>query len=639
LFLFIFEQVLAPGLVLQCGAQAETFVPAKGVVISELLPYARGGGVETEYVRIMNTGPSEVDLGGWRLCDEKHCAIFPDHWMVDAMPMVIVENVTTFYKMELPEPYLSPPILGFEGITEYPQRLANGSEWPAMLNDGDYLLLKDRDGTIVDAVAFGRDYQGPGWVGGPGPSPRAGWALVREFRLEGNWFVPQDTNSSADWPVYRTRRAEHQFYYPTEYHGDEMHGPLKMVGLRFPEDGGVLAAIIQNTTHHLFLNTYEFTSGAMADIIGGLAKRGVHVQILIEGHPVGGIKATEAQLLDRLNASGCKIRLMGSSSVEEHPGPVGLDHAKYFVLDNNISIIMSENLVPSALGTASGATGNRGWGVAMWRTGFNNNIIGEIISVFNFDWEYGLDLDVALPVRPHDNGTALGGERPLVPREPGKATVFKGIASFIPLLSPDVTEDVLLGIINGTTKRLYTEQLSCDLDWHLQSGVTQKQRSPLLDAVVAAARRGVEVKVLLDSNFLDTSDNDEVVAYLNEVANAEGLRLEARLADIPNITLVHNKGMVADDLVLVSSINWVDSAVRDNREVGVAIRMEGLDDLYISYFMKDWEPQAQPPGDGPGPTSATGQSPVLPICGSLLAFGAITLALAVLMRRGRHEQP
>jgi len=207
------------------------------------------------------------------------------------------------------------------------------------------------------------------------------------------------------------------------------------------------------------------------------------------------------------------------------------------------------------------------------------------------------------------------------------------------MFSPEATEDILLDIINGTKERLYIELLSFDFYWHLQSGVTEKQMSPLLDAVVAAARRGVEVKVLLDSSFLDTSDNDEVVAYLNEVANAEGLKLEARLADIPNITLVHNKGMIADDLVLVSSINWVDSAVRDNREVGVAIRMKGLDDLYVSYFMKDWQPQAQPPGDGPGPTNSASQSQVLPICGSLLAFGAITLALFVLMRRGRHEQP
>lgn len=618
-------------MVLQCGAQTQAFVPAKGVVISELLPYARGGGVETEYVRIMNTGPSNVDLGGWRLCDEKHCAIFPDNWIVQTrLPMTVVYNATIYAKMEdLTTLWpLFPGVLSFEGALGGSHRLANGSTWPAMLNDGDFILLEDRNGTIMDAVVFGRDYQGPGWTGGPGPSPRAGWAMVREYRLDGSWYFLQDTNSSADWPVYRTRRAEHQFYYPTD-----IQGPSKVVGLRFPEDGGVLAGIVQNTTHNLFLNTYEFTSSAMADIIGGLAKRGVKVSILIEGHPVGGINVTELRLLDRLNASGCKIRLMGSSSVEERPGPFGLDHAKYFLLDYDISIVMSENLVPSALGTTTGATGNRGWGIAVW----SETVQSEMD--FSSDWGYGLDLDTVHPIRPHDNGTAPGGERPLVPRAPGKAATFEGNASFIPLLSPDVTEDVLLGIINGTSKRLYTEQLSCDLDWHLQSGVTQKQRSPLLDAVVAAARRGVEVKVLLDSNFLDTSDNDEVVAYLNEVANAEGLRLEARLADIPNITWVHNKGMVADDLVLFSSINWVDSAVRDNREVGVAIRMKGLDDLYVSYFMKDWEPQAQPPDDGPGPTHATGQSPVLPICGSLLAFGAITLALAVLMRRGRHEQP
>jgi phosphatidylserine/phosphatidylglycerophosphate/cardiolipin synthase-like enzyme len=282
---------------------------------------------------------------------------------------------------------------------------------------------------------------------------------------------------------------------------------------------------------------------------------------------------------------------MGSNSSDYRPGPVGLDHAKYMVLDSTRTVVMSENLVASALGTSSGTSRNRGWGLAVSDPG----LTGHLKGVFMKDWPFGRALKDALPT-PHENATTPSTERALVPRAPAKATTFGGTMGLRSLVTPDSTEDLLLSMINATHKRLYLELLSCDLDWHLQSGVTQKEKSPLLRAVIDAARRGVDVKVLIDSNFLDTSDNDEVVSYLNEVANAEGLSLQARLAQIPDITLVHNKGMVADDIVLVSSINWVDSAVRDNREVGVAVELPALAELYTSYFMKDWDPRAMARG-------------------------------------------
>ena len=653
MFLFIL-QIVAPGLVIECRSDTPQFEIAKGVVIIEILPFPRGGGQETEDVQLLNIGTSSMNLSGWALCDTNDCATIPagnradpltkGSWLEPGETTDLVQNMSRFGQMAQNRC----PAFAQEGIYFsycHVRPFENGSRWPTMTNAGDFIWLQDADGSIIDAVAFGKAYQGRGWTGEPGPAPRTGWAMVREFRLDGTKPVFQDTNTSEDWPVYRTRRAEDSWEWMELLHGaglvrDDIETKVKVVPLVFPEDGEVLAGILTNVANKMFINTYEFTSYSMAKIIADRARAGVEVDVLVEAHPVGGITHEEVVALNLLLQAGCEVRLIGSNGTDDPPGPFGLDHAKYIVDNNNLTIVMSENMVPSALGTAKG-TGNRGWGIVIEGADYS---YWYARNHFIMDWDLGTDAREVIPtIQDIGNMTQPANERPLYPGSPGSlpkpGRIFYGTANCTFMFSPEATEDILLDIINGTKERLYIELLSFDFYWHLQSGVTEKQMSPLLDAVVAAARRGVEVKVLLDSSFLDTSDNDEVVAYLNEVANAEGLKLEARLADIPNITLVHNKGMIADDLVLVSSINWVDSAVRDNREVGVAIRMKGLDDLYVSYFMKDWQPQAQPPGDGPGPTNSASQSQVLPICGSLLAFGAITLALFVLMRRGRHEQP
>jgi cardiolipin synthase A/B len=620
LFLFLF-QILAPGLAFDAAAQSSGH-DAKGVVMSAVLLYARGGGLETEYVNIHNPGNSEKDLKGWKLCDDHQCAIFPNvpTILVAGSTMTVAQNATAFSTMWS----VGAPAFAYLGALPPTRPFANGSIWPAMLNDGDYLWLEDDQGTIVDAAAFGRDYQGAGWTGGPGPAPKMGWTMVREYRLDGTKRVYQDTNSSADWPIYRTRRAELQPSVPFEE-----SWPSQLTALRFPEDGAVLANILKGASSEIVLNTYEFTSFSMGKIISDRAKAGVKVQVILEGHPVGGIQPSETNVIRMLTESGCEVRLIWSNSSTDRYYPFGLDHAKYMVLDKGTSIVISENFVPSALGTVN-STANRGWGIAL-----KEDVTALYLkNLFNKDWATSVDASKVL-LKGAANWKQPSGERPFLPVGPAAGTTFEGPANITVLVSPDTTEDLLLNIINHTNNRLYIEQLTFDMDWHLHSGITQTQKSPLLLAIIGAARRGVDVKVLVDSTYLDSNDNEAVVKYINEVGNAEGLKFQARLASIPNITTVHNKGVVADDTVLVSSINWGSSAVRDNREIGLAVRMEGLDTLYVSYFMKDWDPKAPLPDDGPAPTTGGQVTSTYLVCGGLLAFVACGLVIIVLTRRGR----
>jgi phosphatidylserine/phosphatidylglycerophosphate/cardiolipin synthase-like enzyme len=126
--------------------------------------------------------------------------------------------------------------------------------------------------------------------------------------------------------------------------------------------------------------------------------------------------------------------------------------------------------------------------------------------------------------------------------------------------------------------------------------------NPYLSAAINASRRGVRVRVLLDSywyNIEDEKDNDEMVALINRIGASEHVPLEARCADLQmnQIIQIHNKGLIVDDSrVLVSSINWNSNSPNFNREAGVIIDHPGVAHYFLDVFEDDWNPTVKSPG-------------------------------------------
>lgn len=578
------------------------------VMITEVLAYPRPGCNETEYIAIMNQGSDDLEVQGWRFCDGENCITLPDNLTLEpGGDLYLADNGTHFLVMT--------------GMTSTEWE----GTWPRMANDGDLMWLEDEHGLVIDAVALGRAYQGEGWTGMPGPSPREGHVQFRDHELVDGEKVYHDTNMAEDWPLSKARRAEHRCI-GTWSHMDA----IQVVPLEFPDDGMVLAEKIREAKQEVLVNTYELTSTTMTEVLVGLSTAGLDVRVLLERSPVGGIDVREHKNIHSLLDAGSEVRLTVSNISRGLPGNFAYDHGKYLVLDTDRTVIMSENIVPSAMGTGDGG-GNRGWGVIIR----SPELGGYFRDLFLLDWGSRTSLDAAKELKAELEGMeevdiSMDGSF-----DDGRSEVLalNGKAEMYALISPDHTEDVLLDILDGGEERIYVEQMSVDLEWdHL--GV--RTENPLLTSLIGSARKGVEVKVLLDGNFLDTSDNDEVVRYLNEVASSEDLDLEARLADIPNISMVHNKGLVIDDIVIVSSINWVVSAFRDNREVGIAISMEDLAEHYSDRFLRDWDPVygGSRPGRSVEPQKTMDRA-AYQVCGVLLVFGAILVMGMVLARSKR----
>ncbi len=407
-------------------------------------------------------------------------------------------------------------------------------------NDHDELALIV-DGAVVDRVAWPGDVR-----------PRQGQV---HFRENGGW----------DPRVLMI--------------GQSRFGPLtvhNVSGTAFvaPDcSSDVLADLVASARTSVLLNAYELTDPALVEALVAASEHGVKVVVLIEGGPVGGIPSGEWAVLVRLLDAGVPVNRIGSR--ETAHARYRFDHAKYLVVDDRWTMVTTENWKPAAF-PPTGRQGNRGWGVVIDDT----RVAAYFRSVFSEDLG-GQDIEPVTTLRPGAVETPSGQAYPprFTPAPFQNATVTT-------VLAPD-TADQVTALVASARRSVLIEQA-----YITNESGTRLQR--YLAAAVDAARRGVEVRVLLDSawfNTEDEADNDEQVALINRIAVAEGLPIEARLADLRarDLTKVHTKGVVVDGRrVLISSINWNEGSPSFNREAGVIVDDPATGAYFTATFDADW---------------------------------------------------
>lgn len=253
-----------------------------------------------------------------------------------------------------------------------------------------------------------------------------------------------------------------------------------------------------------------------------------------------------------------------------------------------LTLVQSENLVRH--GTPQDPTfGNRGWGAVVSDT----DLAAYMKRVFEADWTqaYGDMID-------YKPGTPYGPPPPDFVPETGALTgtyphpfpklTVRGVA-VTPVLAPDHTlldTMGIIGLIRGARESILIEQQYIHLHWGLASGSPQTTPDLFLEESIAAARRGVKVRILLSNAFLDPKDpkdNTNTVSYVNDIARREGLDMQARIisSDITALDKVHNKGVLVDGRkVLVSSVNWSLNSPLNNREVSLILDHPDLGEYF-----------------------------------------------------------
>ncbi len=278
---------------------------------------------------------------------------------------------------------------------------------------------------------------------------------------------------------------------------------------------------IATATTSVWVEVYLLTDYAVIHALEDAANRHVDVRVLIEAHPFGGGDVSAQKTMQTLQLAGIKARAANPAFTYTHAKTMLIDHATLY--------IMTCNLTLSGLGGSS-AQRNRDFGVI----DTDAKYVAEAGRIFLADWD---------------------------------RTPYQPAASHL-LVSPINARAGILGMIAGARKSLRLE------DEEMYDRAAE-------DALIAAARRGVDVELILPP-----SDTEDSAFQGKDVQRLIAGGIHVRYLGAP---YVHAKLILADGArAFVGSQNFSATSLDHNREVGVVIAdTEALQQL-ADTFGRDW---------------------------------------------------
>jgi phosphatidylserine/phosphatidylglycerophosphate/cardiolipin synthase-like enzyme len=331
-----------------------------------------------------------------------------------------------------------------------------------------------------------------------------------------------------------------------------------------PDTPTVPRTTLARADDRILLAGYTLTSERIAATLANASRRGVDVRVLVDAAPVGGLTRREAATLDRLAAANVSVRVLGGDHAR-----YDFHHAKYAVVDDR-GLVTTENWKPAGTGGHS----SRGWGVVVGQ----REIVAGLAETFRADagWRDALDWRQFRRGQSFDPAETAPANATFASRFEPRYVPAERVEL---LVAPDNAERRLVDLLDDADESIRIEQVSVG-----------NRRQPFLRATLRAARRGVDVRLLLSSAWYVEEENRRLVTWLNDRAAREGLPLEARLADPNNrFEKIHAKGVVIDgERAVLGSLNWNNNSARDNREVALVLHGEEVGSYYAAVFDADW---------------------------------------------------
>ena len=140
-------------------------------------------------------------------------------------------------------------------------------------------------------------------------------------------------------------------------------------------------------------------------------------------------------------------------------------------------------------------------------------------------------------------------------------------------------------MLDGAEEEILLSLQYLDMDWSWGWG-----ENPIFEALEDAAQRGVRLRLILNGAYLDEDIQSAVDRFNEEWNFTMGYDVSSIvMSGNEQVTKLHNKGVIVDgEHVLVSSINWGDSALVRNREMGLLLSSEAVASVYIDSWHEDW---------------------------------------------------
>ncbi|WP_423751340.1 phospholipase D-like domain-containing protein [Salinirarus marinus] len=370
-------------------------------------------------------------------------------------------------------------------------------------------------------------------------------------------------------------------------------GAANATAFVLPDSPAVPVETLRRADERILLAGYTFASERVATALVDAARRGVRVRVLVEGEPVGGISATQAAVLDRLVAAGVPVAVVAGDRARFR-----FHHAKYAVADDR-ALVMTENWKPAGVGGRS----SRGWGVVVRSAA----VATDLASLFEHDAD-GRD---TVPWEQFRAGRAF--EESALANDSYPANVDpRGVRAdrVTVLTAPGNAERALVARIDRADSRVAVVQPTIG-----------GRETPLLQATLRAAERGVEVRILLSGAWYVAEENRRLVEQLNRRADRRDLPLRAKVATPDGrFEKIHAKGLVVDDAVAVGSLNWNRVSAggesrsrrrprRGGRRVVLPARRHGgLEKRGGRNSRRQWPSPSASPSSWPRPSPAAGSA-------------------------------
>jgi phosphatidylserine/phosphatidylglycerophosphate/cardiolipin synthase-like enzyme len=444
---------------------------------------------------------------------------------------------------------------------------------------------------------------------GDGNVSASGQIIYRKLD-EATGKTVSDTNTALDWANDRSdpvsgRKAQYPGWDLENFWQTAKVTQTATLTVAIAPDNAyrVISDVLGAAQSSIKMEMHTFDNLGLLNVVTRTIGRGVAVTILLEGGPVGGIDDQELWVCQQIESAGGQCWFMISDSSKDIHARYDYIHAKMIVVDDRLVAIGSENLSPRSLtydNPADGTVGHRGVylvtdasGVVaraldIWKADFDPAHHRDIYRWSITDTKYGSPPIGFTP----DYSIEVSGYRILYPQP----LVVNGQFPFELLTAPESAlraSDSLLGWINrsGAGDTIDVEQLDEPSQWGNSTSDPVTDPNVRLQALIDAAQRGAQVRLLLNGYLYDPTQPTSNAATQQYIASLHLNNFEVRLGD-PAMYGIHNKMFLFDvggrKVIHAGSLNGTETSNKVNREVALQVESSAAYDYLHTMFGYDW---------------------------------------------------
>jgi cardiolipin synthase len=564
---------------------------------------------DDEAVQLANLSGAPAAIGGWKLTDHEGVTVFPAGATLAAGESIWMAKDAAAFRHQFGHP---------------PDYEAGGSDpavpdligaWPALANDGDEVVLLDSDGVVQDALVYsGGNTQQVGWQGPavwpyhPGALPERGQILYRKLDQAGGYPTP-DTDGAGDWaqetadPINGRKVRFPGWDLERFFHTTRLTETATLTVAIGPDAlYSVVAAEIGAAESSLWIQSDTFENTALAQAVAARASAGVSVTVLLDGDPAGGVTDQERWVCETIEVTGGHCYFLADDPSSDVYARYTHQHAQYIVVDGERALIGSSNLGMESMPSDDKSNGTAGWrGVYLVTDA--PGVVAHLETLFSHDMDPANHGDI---LTSDFVGPPPSGYMPIAVTDWTTHTahysmplaLHRQVAMEIVQAPENSLRDIdsLLGLLAGAGEgdTLLVEQREEPLYWGEEESDPGADPNLRLAAYLAAARRGADVRVLLDSRLddpLDPRGNWATCEYLQTTARQEGLQLACQLGD-PTGLVIDNHMVLAEiggrGTVHVGSLGGSEEASKAIREVALQVQSDEGYAYLAAMFERDW---------------------------------------------------